>query len=57
MLPEATIEIVQKGFVFNGELDSVCNSLTSLENLLHSYRGDLKHIYLEKKRKISDGIL
>ena len=57
ILPEATgtaytVENVHKGFVYNGQLDPSCNSVLSLEYLLHTYRGNIKGTSLENRSEL-----
>ena len=54
ILPEATgtaytVENVKKGFLLTGMIDSFSNSVPSLDNLFHTYRGNLENTCLEDR--------
>ena len=58
-LPEATakaysVSNVKKGFVLNGQLDNDSKLVPCLENIVHTYRGDLNGTVLEDKGRLLD---
>ena len=57
ILPEATgtaytFENVKKGFILTGMIDSFSNSVPSLDNLFHTYRGNMENTCLEDKKDL-----
>ena len=54
-LPGATgtafaIPIVRKGFIYNGQLDAESTSVPCLSNLIHTFRGNIGQMCLERKK-------
>lgn len=47
-----TTENVKKGFIYNGQIDAVHNSVPCYSNLLHTFRGDLTNTCLSDKESI-----
>lgn len=48
--------VIKEAFVVNGQLDSESRLVPSFENLIHTYRGNIKGTCLEKREELVEGM-
>ena len=48
--------VIKEGFVANGQLDNDSKLVPSLNNLIHTYRGEIKGTCLERKEELVEGM-
>ena len=48
--------VIKEGFIANGQLDHDSRLVPSFDNLIHTYRGEIKGTCLERKEQLVEGL-